>query len=93
MSRPSWTCTRPLVSPGCYIVACDGIMAQVAGAPRTAPDWTWNNPITAVEAFLARNADFVLEEPGFAFNEGAVRNRVTYWPKSFLRRKSAGPSE
>ena len=25
-------------------------------------------------AFLARNPDFVLEEPGFPFNEGAVRN-------------------
>jgi cephalosporin hydroxylase len=77
----------PLVSPGCHIVACDGIMAQVAGAPRTAPDWTWNNPITAVEAFLVRNPDFVLDEPGFAFNEGAVRNHVTYWPNSYLRRR------
>ena len=61
----------PLVSPGSYIVACDGIMAQLAGAPRTAPDWAWNNPIAAVDAFLARNPDFVLEEPGFPFNEGA----------------------
>ena len=41
----------------------------------------------AVDAFLARNTDFVMEEPGFAFNEGAVRQRVTYWPKSFLRRR------
>lgn len=76
----------PMVTKGSYIVACDGIMQQVAGAPRTSPDWTWNNPITAVEDFVARNPDFVLEEPGFDFNEGAVRNRVTYWPKSFLRR-------
>ena len=82
--RPSSTCYAPLVSPGSYIVACDGIMAQVAGAPRTAPDWTWNNPISAVDAFLTRNPDFVLEEPAFAFNEGVVRNRVTYWPKCFL---------
>jgi cephalosporin hydroxylase len=77
----------PLVSPGSYIVACDGIMAELAGAPRSAPDWTWNNPVTAVESFLARNQDFVLEEPSFPFNEGAVRNRVTYWPKSFLKRR------
>jgi cephalosporin hydroxylase len=75
-----------LVTPSSYIVACDGIMAQLAGAPRTRPDWTWNNPVSAVEAFLERNPDFRLEEPGFAFNEGAVRERVTYWPKSFLRR-------
>ncbi len=39
------------------------------------------------KSFLARNPDFVLEEPGFPFNEGAVRNRVTYWPKSFLKRR------
>src|SRR6185437_13791231 len=31
-----------LVSPGSYMVACEGIMAELAGAPRTAPDWTWN---------------------------------------------------
>jgi hypothetical protein len=68
-------------------VACDGIMAQLAGAPRTAPDWTWNNPVAAVDAFLAHNPDFVLEEPGFPFNEGAVRSRVTYWPKCFLKRR------
>ncbi len=79
----------PLVSPGSYIVACDGIMAQVAGAPRTQADWTWNNPISAVEEFLERDPRFRLEEPGFAFNEGAVRERVTYWPKSFLRRIAA----
>jgi cephalosporin hydroxylase len=75
-----------LVAPGSYIVACDGIMALIAGAPRTAPDWTWNNPIAAVEAFLSRHPEFVLEEPDFPFNEGAVRKRVTYWPKSFLKR-------
>lgn len=76
----------PLVSPGSYIVACDGIMAQVAGAPRTQPDWAWNNPLTAVESFLASNRSFRLEEPAFPFNEGQVRHRVTYWPKCFLRR-------
>ena len=78
----------PMVSPGSYIVACDGIMAQLAGAPRTAPDWTWNNPTAAVEAFLARNPNFVLDEPVFPFNEGVVRQRVTYWPKAFVRRVS-----
>jgi cephalosporin hydroxylase len=78
----------PMISPGSYIVACDGIMAQVAGAPRTAPDWTWNNPLSAVENFLAGTSEFVLEEPPFAFNEGRVRDRVTYWPKCFLKRVS-----
>jgi cephalosporin hydroxylase len=76
----------PLVPAGGYIVACDGIMADLAGAPRSAPDWGWNNPLGAVDAFLARHAEFVLEEPAFPFNEGKVRQRVTYWPKAFLRR-------
>lgn len=75
-----------LVAPGSYIVVCDGIMAQVAGAPRTAPDWSWNNPLGATDAFLAAHPEFALEEPGFVFNEGAVRKRVTYWPNAFLRR-------
>lgn len=78
----------PMVTKGSYIVACDGIMKQVTGAPRTSPDWTWNNPITAVEEFLTKTRDFVLEEPEFPFNEGKVRERVTYWPKSFLKRVS-----
>ncbi|HUB15745.1 MAG TPA: CmcI family methyltransferase [Acetobacteraceae bacterium] len=76
----------PLVAPGSYIVACDGIMAQVAGAPRTVPDWCWNNPLGAIDAFLTRHREFVAEEPEFPFNEGKVRQRVTYWPRAFLRR-------
>lgn len=78
----------PLVSPGSYIVACDGIMQQVVGAPRTAEDWTWNNPITAVNEFLARHPEFECIEPAWPFNEGKVVERVTYWPKAFLRKKS-----
>jgi cephalosporin hydroxylase len=77
-----------LVTPGSYIVACDGIMAQIAGAPRTSDDWSWNNPLTAIENFLADCPNFVADEPEFPFNEGKVRNRVTYWPKSFLRRRA-----
>lgn len=77
----------PLVTRDSYIVACDGIMAQVAGAPRSNNDWTWNNPLTAIDTFLERNPDFVQEEPAFPFNEGQVRNRVTYWPRCFLRRR------
>ena len=76
----------PMVTQGSYIVATDGIMAQVAGAPRSAPDWDWNNPISAVEAFVANHAEFVLEEPAFPFNEGVTRDRVTYWPSAYLKR-------
>jgi len=76
----------PLVSVGSYLVACDGIMQDVVGAQRTSPDWLTNNPQFAVRDFLAERADFVLEEPGFPFNEGLITQRVTYWPNAFLRR-------
>lgn len=76
----------PLVSVGSYIVAMDGIMEQLAGAPRSAPDWAWNNPRQAALSFVAENPDFVIEEPRFAFNEGNVAERVTYWPSAFIKR-------
>jgi len=77
----------PLVSPGSYIVACDGIMQQVVGAPRTSEDWSWNNPISAVNEFIAKHPEFECVEPAWPFNEGKITERVTYWPKAFLRKK------
>jgi cephalosporin hydroxylase len=80
----------PLVSAGSYAVVADGIMREVAlsGAPRTKEDWSWNNPLSAMKIFLERHPEFEQVEPPFPFNEGAVRERVTYWPDGFLRRKS-----
>ena len=69
-----------------YIVAMDGIMEQVVGAPRTQPDWAWNNPRRAALEFVKSNPDFVIEEPEFPFNEGNVSERVTYWPGGFIKR-------
>jgi cephalosporin hydroxylase len=77
----------PLVTPGSYIVAMDGIMEQLQGAPRTQPDWTWNNPRQAALEFASRHPEFVIEEPAFLFNEGVVKERVTYWPDAYLRRR------
>ncbi|HEX8204752.1 MAG TPA: CmcI family methyltransferase, partial [Solirubrobacteraceae bacterium] len=73
-------------TPGSYLVAADAIMARLAGAPRTKPDWTWNHPGAAVEAFLAEDDRFVAAEPAQPFNEGTVTERVTYWPGGWLRR-------
>jgi cephalosporin hydroxylase/nucleoside-diphosphate-sugar epimerase len=78
----------PLVSVGSYIVAADGIMADVDGAPRTEPDWAWNNPREAVKEFVAARPDFVVEVPEREFNEGSVREPVTYWPGGWIRRVS-----
>ncbi len=76
----------PLVSSGSYIVAMDGIMEEVAGAPRTQPDWVWNNPRQAAQEFVSQNPGFVIEEPQFSFNEGNITARVTYWPSAFIKR-------
>lgn len=74
------------VTVGSYIVVADGIMESVAGAPRTSPDWTWNNPRRAIAEFLEENPDFEISEPAWLFNEGTVTSRVTYWPDAYLRR-------
>lgn len=79
----------PLVTPGAFIVAMDGIMGQLAGAPRTQPDWTWNNPSEAAREFCAAHREFEIVEPAFWFNEGAITERVTYWPGAFVQRKLA----
>jgi cephalosporin hydroxylase len=76
----------PLVTPGSYIVACDGLMEQLAGAPRSAEDWAWNNPKAAAGEFAAAHDEFVLDPPLFPFNEGQVTERVTYFPGGWLRR-------
>src|SRR6202022_3037572 len=75
-----------LVTPGSYIVAADGIMADLEGAPRSGPDWTWNNPREAAAEFARNRPEFVLETPSFRFNEGSVNAPVTYWPGGWLRR-------
>jgi cephalosporin hydroxylase len=80
----------PLVSPGSYVVAADGITADLAGVPGGRPDWTWNNPKTSALAFAARHPEFVIEEPAFPFNEGAITERLTYRPSGFFRRRERG---
>ena len=81
------TAYSALVTRGSYIVATDGIMRDLVGAPRSRPDWGWNNPAEAVAEFVRQSSGaFVLEEPAFMFNEGSITERVTYWPSSYLRR-------
>ena len=75
-----------MIGVGSYVVATDGIMAQVKGGPRTDDDWDWNNPQSAVHEFVAQDKRFIVEEPAFPFNEGAVTERVTYWPDAFVKR-------
>lgn len=76
-----------LVTPGSYLVATDGVMRWVAGAPRGKPEWNWDNPITAVEEFAAKHAEFVIERPTWPFNESPLSGEVTHWPSGWLRRR------
>ena len=59
-----------LVAVDSYIVACDGIMESLVGAPRSSEDWAWNNPKAAAEEFVRNHDNFIIEEPEFRFNEG-----------------------
>lgn len=78
----------PLVTVGSYVVVMDGIMREVVGAPRTCSDWTWNNPLSAIDDFLSTHPEFTETEPSWLFNEGNVQERVTYWPRGYLLRTS-----
>lgn len=76
----------PLVSVGSYVVVADGIVQDLVSAPRSTPDWGWNNPLAAIDLFLAERNDFVQEDPTRPFQEGCVESDVTYWPRGWLRR-------
>lgn len=83
----------PLVTPGSYIIAMDGIMHWLGNAPRTQPDWSWNNPKEAAEEFLRHHPEFELAVPEVLFNESLLTepvSAVTYWPSAWLRRKTIG---
>lgn len=76
----------PMVSPGSYVVAADGITASVADTPRGHLEWRHDNPSEAAKAFAARHPEFVLEEPPWPFNESPLTQAVTHWPSAWLRR-------
>jgi cephalosporin hydroxylase len=77
-----------MVTIGSYIVATDGIMENLVGAPRSNADWDINNPKKAAEEFVKNNKNFIFEDPKFPFNEGSISERVTYWPGAYIKRIS-----
>jgi cephalosporin hydroxylase len=76
----------PLVSPGSYIVATDGIMGLVHDTPRGKPEWDYDNPIQAAREFAACHPEFALEEPKWRFNESELDRTITAWPGAWLKR-------
>ncbi len=76
-----------LVTPGSYIVATDGIMHDLTDVPRGQPEWASDNPTRAARDFAARHTEFVLERPGWPFNESELEHNVTHWPGAWLKRR------
>jgi len=76
----------PLVSVGSYIVACDGIMHDLADTPRGDPAWRFNNPMVAAQQFVEHHPKFLIERPKTKFNDECVIRAMTYWPGAWLKR-------
>jgi cephalosporin hydroxylase len=78
-----------LVTPGSYLLSQDGVMQLVAGMPRTKKEWSDDNPIPAVEEFLAARKDFVLRKPPRPFDESQDVPDCSHHPIGWLQRVSA----
>jgi len=78
-----------LVTPGSYILSQDGVMQLVAGSPRAPAEWADDNPITAVNAFLAAHPEFELSHPPRPFDEALDTPECSHHPVGWLRRKTA----
>lgn len=76
-----------LVTNGSYIVATDGSMRELYDVPRGKPEWAWDNPAAAAEAFAQNHPEFKLEQPDWPFNESGLTENITHWPGAWLRRK------
>ncbi len=76
----------PLVTPGSYIIATDGIMRDLYDVPRGESGWKQDNPAIAAIEFAQSNPEFILEQPVWPFNESTLRDNLTHWPSAWLRR-------
>ncbi len=76
----------PLVTPGSYIVATDGVMQDLEDVPGGKPGWAADNPARAARDFAAANPAFAFEQPAWPFNESRLTRNVTYWPQAWLKR-------
>jgi cephalosporin hydroxylase len=76
----------PLVTPDSYIVATDGLMADLHDTPRGGADWLEDNPTEAAREFVAAHPDFEIEQPSWPFNESQLAKNITHWPSAWLKR-------
>ena len=76
-----------LVSPGSYAVVTDGFMKDLSDVPRGDRGWASDNPVAATLEFLREHPEFDLEQPRWPFNESALTENLTHWPRAWLKRK------
>jgi len=69
----------PFVTPDSYLVAMDGAQGMVWDIPRGKPEWKSDNPLRAIEDFVEKHNDFVVDDY-------YTRLRITSNPRAFLRR-------
>jgi len=69
----------PFVTPDSYLVAMDGAQGMVWDIPRGKPEWKSDNPLRAIEDFVKKHNDFVVDDY-------YTRLRITSNPRAFLRR-------
>ena len=70
----------PLVTPGSYIIATDGIMSDLYDVPGGCTEWKHDNPRMAIREFLKSHPEFKGESRYNHFG-------ITYWPDAYLKRK------
>ena len=68
------------------MVATDGVMQDLYDVPRGSAEWKENNPVSAVEEFVSKNVNFIVEQPKWLFNESILTENITHWPMAFLFR-------
>ncbi|MFT5449630.1 MAG: cephalosporin hydroxylase [Gammaproteobacteria bacterium] len=76
----------PMVTPGSWIIATDGIMQDLENVPRGRSDWGTDNPAKAARDFVAQHPEFVLEKPQWPFNESTLKDNITHWPDAWIKR-------
>jgi len=74
-----------LVTAGSYLVVMDGAQAHVWDTPRGQAEWREDNPLPAIEGFLAAHPEFT-DDPHW------TRGHVTSSPHGFLRRRGLNES-
>lgn len=72
----------PFVTVGSYLVVMDGAQGHVFDIPRGKAEWQADNPLTALDAFVADSDEFEID-PYF------TRLHVTSNPRGYLRRVKA----